>query len=253
MEAPPASSAQEERALDSAPEAAIFSVAEMSLMGRKGGNCREENQDAWVRRSFGEGQASVLMLAVADGVTRCPNGGGVSRYLVERHLGLDPIEQEGRSLVASLEPYLRWVNDRFYEEFAHEPAMLESACTLSVGLLEGARVHCFWVGDSPIYIARRIRGGFRCRQLTRPDLYGRLLIDGFGAHAPFEIKTAQADLAVGDFLVVATDGVSDSVEEFERLVNQYPTRAQLLEGLEAEIREREFYDDATLLVAERTE
>jgi serine/threonine protein phosphatase PrpC len=234
-------------------EPAEYRVLGLTLMGRKGGNCREENQDAMVERrlEWGGGQQAYWMLAVADGVTRCPNGGGVARYLVERHLANDVIEQVDGGLVETIQWYLRGVNEQFYEEFAHQPAMLESACTLSIGVLEQSRVHCFWVGDSPIYLARRGEAGYECRQLTQPDVYGRLLVDGFGAHAPFEVKHCGADLRVGDLLVVATDGVSDSVEEFDRMLKQYGSVSGLLGGLEAEIRTRDYYDDATLWVAER--
>jgi serine/threonine protein phosphatase PrpC len=90
-----------------------------------------------------------------------------------------------------------------------------------------------------------------CKQLTQPDVYGRLLVDGFGAHAPFEVKHSKADVRVGDLVVVATDGVSDSVEEFDRMLKQHGTVSGLLAGLESEIRSREYYDDATLWVAER--
>ncbi|MEY5009020.1 MAG: hypothetical protein RLZZ253_159 [Verrucomicrobiota bacterium] len=237
-------------------EPAEYRIVGQTLMGRKGGNCREENQDAMVERLLELGKTwgaprEYHVLAVADGVTRCPNGGGVARYLVERHLANDRIEEVGGGVEESIVAYLRGVNDQFYEEFAHQPAMLESACTLSMGVLEGSRVHCFWVGDSPVYHARREGSGYVCRQLTQPDVYGRLLVDGFGAHAPFEVKHSKADVRVGDLVVVATDGVSDSVEEFDRMLKQHGTVSGLLAGLESEIRSREYYDDATLWVAER--
>lgn len=228
-----------------------YEILEMTMMGRKGGGCREENQDALLSRRMMHDGREALLCAVADGVTRCPDGGGVARYLVERHLASDPVFGDGEEAAPALERYLRSVNTLFYKECAAEPEMIESACTLSVGVIEQATAHCFWVGDSPIFFAERAGDAFRCQQLSKPDLYGRLLVDGFGAHAPFELKRVRVDFAVGDVLVLATDGVANSVEEFAYWIDHFGPTQRMIDAMEEEIRGQEFYDDASLVMIRR--
>ena len=224
------------------------------MMGNKGPGCRAENQDRVLHRWLGADDAKLLLLAVADGVSRCPHGGEVASYLIDQHLAVDAVfeKAEGRRALQARK-YLRGVNERFYDEFADDPAMLESACTLSAALLEGTTAHCEWVGDSPIFLARKAAHGFVTTQLSIPDNCGRLLIDCFGAHAPFRLKHCHVELAPGDVLIVASDGVAHGPASFGALLNAHGTTTDLLEAVAAQARQAEFYDDASLVLAQRVE
>lgn len=223
-------------------------------MGSKGPGCRAENQDRVLHRWLDDDDSRLLLLAVADGVSRCPHGGEVASYLIERHLAIDPLfdKPEGRRALQARK-YLRGINARFYDEFADDPAMLESACTLSAALIEGTTAHCEWVGDSPIFLARKKAGRFVTTQLSIPDNCGRLLIDCFGAHAPFRLKHCKVELAVGDVLIVASDGVARGPESFGALLNAHGPTEDLLRAVEKHAKTAEFYDDASLVLVERAE
>ncbi len=231
-----------------------FRVLEMSMMGQKGPGCRAENQDRVLHRWLDAGDPPTLLIAVADGVSCCPHGGEVASYLIERHLAVDALfEKTASRRVLQARKYLRGVNEGFYDEFADDPAMLASACTLSAALLDGATAHCEWVGDSPIFLARKKGRGFVTTQLSIPDNCGRLLVDCFGAHAPFRLKHCQAELAPGDVIIVATDGVARGPESFGALLNQHGATTDLLAAIEARAKQAEFYDDASLVLAQRVE
>ncbi len=236
---------------DAAAAQASYELLSMTMIGRKGPGCRDENQDRLTVRATEFNQRPLHLLAVADGVSRCPDGAGIAEYLIGDHLALDPLFDGAPSALLGLRRYLMWINARFYAEFMDQPEMLESACTLSMALLDGAEVNCFWVGDSPIYLGRKVHDKFETTQLSVPDLSGRLLIDCFGAHAPFHVKEIAVCLAVGDVLVVASDGVADNAEEFGELLNTFGPTPELLQAVKDSSMSEEVYDDATLIMAQR--
>ncbi len=231
-----------------------FHVLEMSMMGHKGPGTRAENQDRVLQRWIENGGEPLLLIAVADGVSCCPHGGEVASYLIEQRLAADRIFEHGDDRCAlQARKYLRDVNERFYAEFADDQATLESACTLSTALIEGTTAHCEWVGDSPIFLARKKAGGFVTTQLSVPDNCGALLIDCFGAGAPFRLKHCKVELGVGDMIIVASDGVARGPESFGALLNAHGATTDLLAAVEARAKSSEFYDDASFVLAQRIE
>ena len=217
------------------------------MMGEKGAGTREENQDRLVQRKIEVGAGEVLLLAIADGVSRCPHGAEIAHYLINQHLALDPIFTNERRLPMQVIRYLRRLNRAFYKEYAGDLDMLDSACTLSVILLENEVAHCIWVGDSPIYLARDSGSRFDVTQLTVPDVEGRMLVDCFGAQSPFKLKYLKVELRVGDVIVVASDGVSPGPESFGAQLNRHGPTPRLLQAIVAHSVSSEFYDDATLV------
>lgn len=221
-------------------------------MGHKGSGCRAENQDRVLHRIVSADDADVLVLAVADGVSRCPHGAEIASWLIEKHLANDELfETAGGRHAIEFRKYLRQLNERFYQEFNDDLPMIESACTLSVALLEKNAAHCVWVGDSPIYLARKYEEQFDVEQISVPDSVGRLLVDCFGAHAPFHVKHRKIDLRIGDVIVVASDGVAHIPEELEHHLNAHGPTEALLQAIEESAKEHEFYDDASLVLAQR--
>lgn len=227
-------------------------VLQTSLMGRKGGSFPAENQDRVLHRRFKQPGRELTLLAVADGVTCCPRGGGIASYLVDQHLGDDKIFSSSTlKPVTQLGRYLRELHAHFYKEFADEPEMLESACTFSAALVAGDRVHAVSVGDSPIYLAKKKGESFVVEQLSTPDVCGRLLIDCFGAHAPFRLKPRSAAFRVDDAVVVASDGAVRSAEQLEAQLNEHGVTPAFLRAIEERARSAEYYDDASIVIAQR--
>lgn len=238
------------------PRAAKYRVLQTTLIGHKSLFGREENQDRVLHRAFALPAGELHLLAVCDGISRCPAGGDVASYVVEEHLAKDAIfhgNGDSPSPKAQFFAYLNDLQKQFYREFAQNDDMLESGCTMSVALVESEVAHCAFLGDSPIVIARKVEGRFATRQVSTPDLAGRLLTDCFGAGAPGRIKEQQVTLARGDLLIIGSDGAIKEPSRFSRILNEHGPAPELLRAVEEEARSAHFYDDATLILAERLE
>ncbi|HEX8311159.1 MAG TPA: hypothetical protein VF614_07585, partial [Chthoniobacteraceae bacterium] len=61
-----------------------FALLKMTFMGHKGEGCVEENQDRLLLRKLAGHDAELILMGVADGVSRCPRGGAVASYLMEK-------------------------------------------------------------------------------------------------------------------------------------------------------------------------
>ena len=182
---------------------ASFRILHTSIPGRKGPAVGKENQDRVLVRRVRRDGSPLFLVGIADGISRCPCGGRVAEYLMSKHLKRDRMfTGADHGPARQLEEYLERLNTQFYEEFIDHPPMLASGATMSVGLLENDTAHHYWVGDSPILIARRDGCGFRVSQLSIPDVCGRLLTDCFGADAPFRIKKNKVSLEPGDVFVI---------------------------------------------------
>ena len=189
-----------------------FSTFSISIPGKKSPANRSENQDRVLCRTLDVNGSQGVLLVVADGITSCPFGGSVARWIVERHLAQDSFPfAEGQDPADSLRSYLNQLHKDFYVEFA-APGMegfLDSGATLSVALLHHAVAACLWAGDSPIYLSRRTAVGYETELITTPDHdpHGRLR-NCFGAGSPFNLRHRHLSLACGDVITITSDGLS---------------------------------------------
>lgn len=192
------------------------------------------------------------LIGVADGISRCPYGGRVAAYLIDRHLARQRIfNDSGAPLPAQLGDYLANLHTRFYEQFGDDFQMLESGATLSLALLEENAAHCFWVGDSPLFLARANGPAFTVTQISVPDSAGRLLTDCFGAGAPFRLKRRRVALQAGDVLVVASDGGMRDENVLADLLNAHGVTRAFLRAVKKQASCAEYFDDASIVIAER--
>jgi serine/threonine protein phosphatase PrpC len=230
-----------------------FRILHTSIPGRKGPAVGKENQDRVLVRRVRRDGSPLFLVGIADGISRCPCGGRVAEYLMGKHLKRDRMfTGAAHGPARQLEEYLERLNTQFYEEFIDHPPMLASGATMSVGLLENDTAHHYWVGDSPILIARRDGGSFRVSQLSIPDVCGRLLTDCFGADAPFRIKKNKVSLEPGDVFVIASDGAVRDAELFREMLNEHGVTRRLLQRLRRFVTAPEYFDAASIVLVERT-
>ena len=177
------------------------------------GGIHPENQDRILSRRISDDPLAGL-IAVADGISASAYGASVARWLCERRLSEDEVfDPESDPIDQQVRQYLQSVRDRFCEEFDDLPKMLSSGACLSVAAFCGDEVHCFWVGDCPIYETFREEEGYRTKLVTVPDVEedGNTLLDWFGGKSPFNLKHVQLSPETS-IVTVTSDGlVCDSV------------------------------------------
>jgi serine/threonine protein phosphatase PrpC len=190
----------------------------------------------------------LTLIAVADGISNCPYGGSVARYVVDRHLSRDTITLPGAGAAEGLAGYLRALHDEFRREFADSPDMLASGCTVTAAALCGPILSYCWVGDSPLFVIRNTPKGWAARQLTRPDTDRlRVLTDCFGHGCPGVFKCGDLRLNPDDVVIAATDGAC--LDEFllESSLAALEFSDAWLEELARPAQSARFHDDISII------
>lgn len=175
------------------------------------GKMHVDNQDEIVtRRIRREGNPfEIHMVGVADGISQTPYGGSVARWLMRKHMEVDPIFPEsecdiGRKFVK----YLCDLHAQFAREFAAQPDMLGSGASLSVACVWEDSAICAWAGDCPIFLTVPKGKKLATNQISIPDTHRvtRQLTDCFGAQMPFAFKKRMLTVPEGGILTIASDG-----------------------------------------------
>lgn len=178
------------------------------------------SQDRAIIREFtaeetGRHEPAVLIV-VADGVSRCPDGGAVAEWIVHEKLNTDPIFQHPTmDLGGQLRSRILEFHLEFLECFRDDHRMLGSGCTLAAALLYGSRGIVLWSGDSPAYhLQPKEGGGFSSQELivADKDPYTGALTDCFSGLTSFSLRYQTMRLNQGDIVIVATDGIVFSGE-----------------------------------------
>jgi PPM family protein phosphatase len=180
------------------------------------GHVRETNEDSFL---VDEAHA---VFAVADGIGGMPGGEVASQTAIEtlqRELASDPAAAIGAldALLQRVNAAVRAAGRRF------GPGGIGT--TLTLAHIADGRATLAHVGDS---FALLVRGG-RCRALTRehnvenertgvfeltpfPSQYRYALTRSIGQPDSLQVDVAQHELAGGDVLILATDGLTDLVD-----------------------------------------
>ena len=141
--------------------------------------------------------------AVLDGVTG--RGGREASQEAANDLKTASLESP-EAIVALLED----INQRFYQISLGRFLLT----TASVALCLGERLHVVSVGDSPVWLVRP-----DAMQLLSSDARGFLHIGAaraLGVHKTLrQLRRTEVELAPGDRLVLATDGVTDNLTQDE--------------------------------------
>ena len=75
----------------------------------------------------------------------------------------------------------------------------------SVVLIHNHIAHCYWVGDSPIFVSRKMGSHFLTGEVIIPDSIGGALLDCFGSYSAFKLKYTATRLEVGDIIIQLAD------------------------------------------------
>lgn len=205
----------------------MYTAFSYTMGGRKRNlTARRSNEDRVLVRSFELDQGGpAILAAVADGVSRCADGGAVAQWLIHERLSQDPVSLETEPDLSRLVGnYLRRVHQDFLGRFSTDTDMMESACTLAGVLVRKEKACVFWSGDSPVHLLRQRDSGLEGQTLTTPDkIEGTpMLTDCFSGLTAFAFRTKLIDLSPGDFIVCATDGLVLEAKDLAESLQEHP-------------------------------
>ncbi|MEM1295526.1 MAG: protein phosphatase 2C domain-containing protein [Verrucomicrobiota bacterium] len=213
----------------------------------------KENEDRVLVREFTNEETfsedPTILVAVADGVSRCADGGAVAEWLLEQ-VAKDAIFQSGdeRTLIKQFHDYAEALRARFMEEFKGRPEVQESGCTFAAALVNGEKGAAYWAGDSPVYLMTQNNGVLKSRTLTIADKdpYSGALTDCFSGVTPFRVKQAGFTVGPGDVVVAVSDGVAYDGEDMASTIQGNGFNQQWMETICQKSFELPYSDDISL-------
>jgi serine/threonine protein phosphatase PrpC len=214
----------------------MYTAFSYTMAGRKRNlTARRTNEDRVLIREFPQDQGGpAILAAVADGVSRCADGGAVAQWLIHDRLAADDLlAKQEETLARTVEAYLRRVHDEFIGQFDGNEEMMESATTLAGVLVLGRRACVFTSGDSPVHLLRRDKDRLFGETLTEPDkIPGTpMLTDCFSGVTAFDFRVREVELHPGDFLICATDGLVLGAEGLAESLSGTPFSKQWAEHI----------------------
>lgn len=166
------------------------------------GCVRAENQDAVL-----DCPEAGLWL-VADGMGGHASGELASQAVVRAMHALAE-QRRGEALAAGVTETLQLVNEQL-QQFAAQSARDVVGTTVAVLVMEGEQYHCFWAGDSRIYLFRN----HQLRQLSKDHAESLgALHRAVGAEPHLEVDYAGGTLFEDDVFLLCTDGLNKVVSD----------------------------------------
>lgn len=193
------------------------------------GYVRERNEDATLD------MPETGLWAVADGMGGHADGAYASQAVVQalRRLGS---KCSGRRLVRGVAAELQHVNDQLLARANQLGPTQVVGSTVIVLILEGEHFHCFWAGDSRLYLWRA--GGLQ--RMTRDHALDdgqerRGLTRAVGAAAVLELDYIQGHLYEQDLFLLCSDGLNKKIDDnlLAAMLDEYPPEAAGATLLEA--------------------
>ena len=211
---------------------------------------REEGKpgdDVAAARALEDG---TFIAVVADGIGSARQGRDAAEKAVAHYTANFRNRPRAWSTAKTLEEITRHLNRQLYQEGLALHESPELASTVVTVVLEGDRLHVLNAGDSRAY---RFRAG-KLEQLShdhRETAESHILTQALGLADAVAPHVAHTDLAVGDFILLCTDGLHELLDD-ATLAAQLAQRTGA-RGLVAMARERateETLDDITAVVLE---
>ncbi len=211
---------------------------------------REEDRpgdDVCAARALEDG---TFIAVVADGLGSARQGRDAAEKVVAHYTANFRNRPRAWSTAKTLEEITRHLNRQLHQEGLARHESPELASTVVTAVLDGDRLHLLNAGDSRAY---RLRAG-KLERLShdhRDATQTHVLTQALGLADAVVPHLTQTDLAVGDFILLCTDGLTDVLDDAtlaELLIERTGAR-----GLAAIARERatpETLDDITAVVLE---
>lgn len=154
------------------------------------------------------------VFVVADGVGGGPAGDFASRAVVDT---LYELLAGGECTQASILESIERANDRVYAA-ARQEGFKGMASTVVVGWKCEDQIVCFNVGDSRGYLVRtgsimRLTRDHTKQIQKAPNVVKQVVTNAVGIHPNINVEVTSYPLTAGDLLLLASDGISDQLDD----------------------------------------
>lgn len=166
--------------------------------------------DAWIVRERGD----TVVIALADGVGACREGGAGARRAVEMLADYYLARPRAWSPRRALAEFSTQINRQLYQESMERHGAPEMACTLTAIVIEGDRLYGCNIGDSPGFLWRqgRLTRLTEAHALTQPGM-DHVLTRAVGLEALVEPHFFEHAITSGDVILACSDGITTVVDE----------------------------------------
>ncbi len=214
---------------------------------------RTENEDRVLVREFSTQQTKcehpAVLVAVADGVSRCADGGAVAEWLLRQVESDEVFADDGEGdLARQFHDYTEALRARFIDEFASQPDIQESGCTFAAALIFGDKGAAFWAGDSPIHLLSPNGARFKARTLTIADKdpFTGALTDCFSGLTPFKVKQAGFAVKNGDIVIAVSDGMAYDGQDLAGTLDRHGFNQEWVDAICQQSFDMPFSDDISI-------
>jgi protein phosphatase len=215
-----------------------------------------------------------MLVAVADGMGSNAVGAAAARLtleLLDTYFHTEAQEADLRAMAITLYDSARRVNAAVLEFGERQDEYAGMACTLSGALLHRDEYLVFNAGDSRVYryshgvlrqmteddsmVAEAVRNGDLTHAEARESEYRHFVTNAMGSNT-FQLRLGERQsLALGDALVVCSDGLHNvvSLGRIERILAEYGTAKGRCRALVEAASESGDYDDLSVIIVNTEE
>jgi serine/threonine protein kinase len=167
---------------------------------------------------------TLLVSVLCDGVGSARRGGNAARQCVKFFIDQFKSRPKAWTIPKTMEVFTRHINNLLFTESMTQYERIELLTTLCLAVIEGETLYTLNLGDSRIYLLTS-QGQFKqlTRDHTMDDEYmSHVLTQACGLSENVELVITSTPVAVGDTLILCSDGVYNLIEhhDFEQLLQK---------------------------------
>mgnify|MGYP000745683505 CR=1 FL=1 len=188
---------------------------------------KTDNQDAFAAH-LPSGEALRLKgacAAIADGVSSCADSHLASQTsvtsFVQDYFSTPDSWSAGNAASRVLHSLNSWLYQHNHQSKSERDSRL---CTFSAVVIKSSTLHCFHVGDSRIYHRHQGQLELLTRDHTRMEKGRNYLARALGADPHLQVDYLSRPLAVGDQLLLTTDGIHEFLSQTQ--LDSYLNKAE---------------------------
>ncbi|MFY9143126.1 protein kinase domain-containing protein [Sulfuricurvum sp.] len=167
---------------------------------------------------------ALFVSVLCDGVGSAKRGGTAARQSVKFFINQFKARPKAWDIPKTMEVFTRHINGLLFKESISQYGQIELLTTLCLAVIEGESLYTLNLGDSRIYLLKQ-DGNFKrlSTDHTMDDEYmSHVLTQACGMSENIDPHIVSTPIAVGDTLVLCSDGVYNLIDEnnFMDLVHQ---------------------------------